>query len=528
MDKRVLTAIILSAAILFLYPYILNRYISPRLAKVAPNAVTAPSAPVSPQAPGAAGLQGAVRAQPESAGIKEELTTVETPLFKAIFTNMGGGIKSFELKKYRDTLAKNSPVVNLSGIVNKGTAFKTQIDVNGFKEDVIFQPSKTNIVIRDNEKAELLFTGATKEGIRVEKKFLFTGLSYMIGAETNLVNSSSQPFNGKAEENLSAGFAGNDKTRYHAGPLIYTKNKLFRQSLKEFQASGDGSLKWLGVENKYFLCAIIPKAGPAFSWVSSVPSETDSSVTLEAPVSLSPGAMTSFSYNAFAGPKEYDLLLKQNLGLEEAIQFGIFSFMAKPFLVVLNFFERYLGNYGIAIIILTVIIKGIFYPLTKHSLKSMKQMQTIQPQMAAIKEKYKDNKEKLNKELMELYKRYKINPLGGCLPMVLQIPVFIALYEVLYVAIELRQSPFFCWIKDLSDKDPYYISPLIMGATMFLQQRMTPSTMDPAQAKMMLFMPIVFTYMFLNFPAGLVIYWLVNNLLSIAQQYYIQRAPAKA
>ncbi|MFQ5353597.1 MAG: membrane protein insertase YidC, partial [Thermodesulfobacteriota bacterium] len=162
-------------------------------------------------------------------------------------------------------------------------------------------------------------------------------------------------------------------------------------------------------------------------------------------------------------------------------------------------------------------------PLTHHGLKSMHGMKKVQPQLAAIKKKYKDDKAQLNKEIMGLYKKYKINPVGGCLPMILQIPVFIALYEVLYVCIELRHAPFILWIHDLSAMDPYYITPLIMGGSMFLQQKMTPVSMDPTQAKMMLFMPVIFTVMFLKFPSGLVIYWLVNNILSIAQQYYINR-----
>jgi YidC/Oxa1 family membrane protein insertase len=228
------------------------------------------------------------------------------------------------------------------------------------------------------------------------------------------------------------------------------------------------------------------------------------------------------------GPKEYDLLISLKTGLEESIEFGWFSFLAKPLLVVLNFFQRYLNNYGIAIVLITVIIKVIFYPLSTYSMKSMKEMQKIQPQMAALKGKYKNDKEKQNREMMDLYKRHKINPLSGCLPMVLQIPVFIALYEVLYVAIELRHTPLFLWITDLSAKDPYYVTPVIMGVTMFIQQKMTPTTIDPTQAKMMLLMPVIFTFMFLSFPSGLVIYWLINNVLSIAQQYYIQRSAVKA
>jgi len=522
MDKRVIIAVVISIIIIFFYPYFLNKYVNQPKAKAPVKAAQ----PTSSSAPAREAV-GASLPAPEVS--KEELTTVDTPLFRAVFTNVGGAIKSFELKKYKESIEKNSPTVNLAGKVYRGAAFKTLIDTNGTKEDVFFKPSASNIAITDNQSAELLFVGTTREGVRVEKKLVFTANSYIIGAETVLSNGAQSAFNGKADTLLTAGFAGKDKTNYHVGPLIYTKNKLFRESLKDHQPSGDGTLKWLGLEDKYFLSVVIPRApAGSFSWTSNVPNDAESDVTLEFPVSLAPGARAAFSYNIFSGPKEYDLLVKQGSGLEEAIQFGIFSFMAKPFLVVLNFFERYIGNYGIAIILLTVIIKVIFYPLTKHSLTSMRKMQQMQPQMAALKEKYKDDKEKMNRELMELYKRHKINPVSGCLPMVLQIPVFIALYEVLYVSIDLRHAPFFLWIRDLSDKDPYYISPLLMGATMFAQQKMTPTSADPTQAKVMLFMPIVFTYMFLKFPSGLVVYWLVNNLLQIAQQYYIQRAPAKS
>ena len=203
---------------------------------------------------------------------------------------------------------------------------------------------------------------------------------------------------------------------------------------------------------------------------------------------------------------------------------GWFSAVAKPLLTALKFFYRYVHNYGIAIIIVTVIIKILFYPLTYKSYKSMKEMQKIQPKMAELKEKYKNDRDAMNKAVMELYKTHKVNPLGGCLPMLVQMPIFVALYRALMYSIELRHAPFMLWIQDLSTKDPYYVTPIIMGATMFIQQKMTPATgMDPAQAKMMLALPVVFTVMFLNMPAGLVLYWLVNNILTIAQQMYINK-----
>jgi YidC/Oxa1 family membrane protein insertase len=205
--------------------------------------------------------------------------------------------------------------------------------------------------------------------------------------------------------------------------------------------------------------------------------------------------------------------------------------LSKPLLKLLHLFHGFVGNWGLAIILLTIVIKIVFWPLSHKSYKSMNQMKKIQPLMAKVREQYKDDRQKMNEEMMRLYKTYKVNPAGGCLPMLLQIPVFLGLYQALLGAIELRHAPFIAhvpftdliWLADLSAKDPFYVTPVIMGATMFLQQKMTPSPGDPTQAKMMLFMPVIFTFLFLNFPAGLVVYWLVNNVLSIAQQWMMLR-----
>jgi YidC/Oxa1 family membrane protein insertase len=240
-------------------------------------------------------------------------------------------------------------------------------------------------------------------------------------------------------------------------------------------------------------------------------------------------------YTLFVGPKELDTLKSVGKGLERTIDFGYFGFVSIPFLYVLHFFHGFTGSYGIDIILLTVLIKLLMAPLTHKSFVSMKQMQKLQPQMERLKEKYKDDKEKLNKEIMELYRRNGVNPLGGCLPMVLQFPVFIGLYNALSTPIELRHARFL-WIKDLSRPDweslPFTfgswhlgipVLTIFMGASMFIQQWMTPSAGDPNQRKMMLMMPLIFTFMFVSFPAGLTVYWLVNNILTIGQQYWINR-----
>ena len=229
----------------------------------------------------------------------------------------------------------------------------------------------------------------------------------------------------------------------------------------------------------------------------------------------------------FAGPKEYNRLRAFNVGLDRVISLGWFilwdlalvTWLAKGLFYLLQEFYKISHNYGLAIILLTLVIRVFLAPLSYKSFKSMKSMQKLQPEIRKIQKKYKGDRAAMNKAVMELYKTHKVNPLGGCLPMLLQLPIFIGLYNLLANTIELRHSPFFLWIHDLSAKDPYYILPIIMGITMLIQQKMTPSTMDPTQSKLMLFMPIMFTFFFLNFPAGLVLYWMVNNLLTIGQQY---------
>jgi YidC/Oxa1 family membrane protein insertase len=250
------------------------------------------------------------------------------------------------------------------------------------------------------------------------------------------------------------------------------------------------------------------------------------------------GPPASDRFTLFIGPKELEILKSLGRGFERSIDFGYFGFISIPLLYALHFFHQFTGSYGLDIIVLTVLIKILMAPLTHKSFVSMKQMQKLQPQMEKLKEKYSDDKEKLNKEIMELYRRNGVNPLGGCLPMVLQFPVFIGLYNALSTPIELRHAPFL-WIKDLSRPDweslPFTfgdwhlgipVLTILMGASMFVQQWMTPSAGDPNQRKMMMLMPVMFTFMFVSFPAGLTVYWLINNILSIGQQCWINRSHA--
>jgi YidC/Oxa1 family membrane protein insertase len=254
---------------------------------------------------------------------------------------------------------------------------------------------------------------------------------------------------------------------------------------------------------------------------------------------LQPGAEKVYRYKLYYGPKKVESLRGLGYNLERSVNFGWFDIIARPTLWLLNFLYDYVKNYGIAIILVTIMFKAAFWPISQKGMKSMKNMQKLQPKMVKLKEKYKDDPTKMNQEVMNLYKTYRVNPLGGCLPMVLQIPVFFALYKVLLQSIELRHAPFMLWITDLSAPDRLFIGfdipylggipvlTLLMGASMYFQQKLTPTTADPAQAKIMQFLPVIFTFMFLNFASGLVLYWFINNLLSILQQKLINRESAK-
>ncbi|TET92579.1 MAG: membrane protein insertase YidC, partial [Desulfobacteraceae bacterium] len=293
-------------------------------------------------------------------------------------------------------------------------------------------------------------------------------------------------------------------------------------------------------EEAYFMTAIISEEDKKATVKGTTLPDGEVRITYITPsLNLRQHQKATESFTLYLGPRDLYILKALNKKLEKAINFGWFDIIAKPLLVTLRFFNKHLANYGLSIILLTIIIKILFWPLTHKSYQSMKEMRKLQPMMAKIREKYKGNKQEMQKQLMGLYKTYKINPMGGCLPMIVQIPVFFALFRVLPNSIELRHAPFVLWINDLSAPDrlfsfpfqiPFMAPPygipvltLIMGASMFLQQKMTPTPGDPAQAKMMMLLPIVFTFLFINFPSGLVLYWLVNNVLSIAQQYRINR-----
>lgn len=294
--------------------------------------------------------------------------------------------------------------------------------------------------------------------------------------------------------------------------------------MEDDPVSQEGKDGWLAMIQHYFVSALIPESDKNHHYYSKVLDGERYVIGLYGPqLSVAAGEIQEAKVKVFSGPKTQSVLEKIAPGLELTTDYGILWFIGKPIFWLLNTIHSLIGNWGWAIILVTVVIKAIFYPLSAMGYKSMARMRKVTPRMTAIRERYSKDKTRMNQAMMELYKEEKINPLGGCFPILVQIPVFLALYWVLLESVEMRQAPFMLWIQDLSIKDPLFILPLIMGISMFIQQKLNPPPADPIQAKVMQFLPIIFTVFFAFFPAGLVLYWVTNNILSIFQQWSITK-----
>jgi len=540
-EKRLFLAIALCFIVLLIYPYIMNSLFPappapPAEEKKAAVATTTENTKKS-EASNAIEITKEETPVIESVSRVEtpvikapvKIVKVETPLYKAEISTKGGGLVSFKLKKYKEEQKEGSDLINIVTPVKVRSGEKNTIDtaisMSGFKEELFFTPSADFIKVGTDAKKTLTLTAVTAAGLNVTKTYVFTSEDYFLDTSIKLENNGSHPVRGTLENTITRKLDTEADVYFHKGGIVYDDDEADRIDLDE-EKSGKARVQWLGVEDKYFLLAFIPSEETYIEkWHLYSEDETSASADVFTLFDLSPGTKEEIKLTAFVGPKEYRNLkdLDPKLGLVDSIEFGWLSGIAKPVLTGINIFYGFTGNYGIAIILLTIVIKILFYPLTKMSFVSMKKMREVMPQMQTIRERYKHDKQKMNMELMDFYKRNKVNPFAGCLPMLLQIPVFIALYEALLAAIELRHAPFMFWITDLSAKDPYFITPILMGASMFVQQKMTPSTLDPIQQKVMLFMPVVLTVVFVTFPSGLVIYWLVNNLITIGQMWHINK-----
>ncbi|PLX88869.1 MAG: protein translocase component YidC [Desulfuromonas sp.] len=465
----------------------------------------------------------------ESKNIEEKTLIVESDIYKYSLSSKGAKISSAVLKKYKKENEKNSSFVDIVGSDNKKHfTFKTfgKEDLF-FSDDIIYNVEK---YINEDGQSVKFFT-ETNTGLFLVKTFRFYNDNYEIDINTKIINNSSEIKRGFFNISLVNYWEEERKgdTYNFVGPTSLVGEELIEDDPDDIETSSKTykqNVIWSGFFTKYFASILSPSDDSSQKLQIEMGEGFIENIFSSPYLTLGPTEGVVYDYVAFMGPKDYDILSSVGHHFEKAIDFGFFSILAKPLMVALKFFYKYLGNWGFAIVLLTVCIKAIFWPLTQKSYSSMKAMQKLQPQMTRLREKYSSDKQRLNQEMMSLYKENRVNPFGGCLPMLIQIPVFFALYQVLLGSIELRHAPFVFWLTDLSAKDPYYITPLVMGATMFLQQKMTPTTMEPMQAKMMMMMPVVFTFLFLNFPSGLVIYWLVNNVLTIAQQYLINKNPA--
>ncbi len=528
MEKRVLIAIFLSIAVMYGYSTLFPQSQTQNVQPPAPSSPASPQqAPSSLQAPL---IPAPPTSLPESRQLHVKDITIETDVYSAVINSEGGALKKLVLKQFKDILGNNGKEIVLLNL-ESSPRFTISTTYPGFTQNgaAFYTSSSDHLIVKGADKKALELSLISANGLRFKKVYTFTGSGYDISLDHSISNPSLSKQEGEIAlllRNRSVK-PKDDEGRYEVfGPVTHSDTGTIFDDISDLgkaEKSYSKGLKWSGFGDKYFLNAVILKNN-SFTTLSL----KDSAGSLEQRFSsgklvLEPGQVYSSSCSLYIGPKDIDMLKSQGHNLEEAIDLGWFSIIAKPLLHSLKLFYSYLHNYGLAIIVITIILKIIFFPLTNKSYKSMKEMQKLQPKMQELKDKFKDDRDGLNRSVMELYKTHKVNPLGGCLPMVVQIPVFFGLYKALMFSIELRHAPFYFWIQDLSAKDPYYITPVIMGATMFIQQKMTPTNMDPLQAKMMLALPVVFTFMFLNFPSGLVLYWLVNNILTIAQQAYINR-----
>ena len=549
MELRMLLAIILSFGIFFLYQVVFVKEAPQENNEPVPKAQEANKQPLA--------MDEDVRVLDEKP-LQEEVSvpspvrqgrtiTVSTSLYVAEFTENGGVLKTFKLKNYKESLGADAPMKELivssdEPVYTLGVSFLGE-RVGGLKRAVFDASAGSDLMNVTERNERLIFTWTSPEGITIVKTYTFSPDAYEIGLGIKVRNFSPEAIDNNLTISLRNILNGAEESRYvFSGPAALINGELEEIKIKNIakQDKYVGRIGWMAYEDQYFVSALIPqKAREASIGLGVTSTQVLEATYIDPSGPVPPRTERTYQYRVYFGPKSLESLGSVGADFAKILDFGFFDIIAKPLLHAMNFLNRYLPNYGIVIIIITIIVKLLFWPLSNKSYQSMSQMKKLQPKMAELRAKYKNDKKMMNQEIMNLYKLYKVNPLGGCLPMILQIPVFFAFYKMLYQAIELRHAPFFLWIDDLSAPDrlfsfdfkipmmaaPYGIPVLtiIMGASMFLQQKMSPPPGDPTQAKMMMFMPIFFTFIFINFPSGLVLYWLVNNILSMGQQYYVTK-----
>ncbi|NWG87878.1 MAG: membrane protein insertase YidC [Hydrogenophilaceae bacterium] len=496
----------------------------------------APSQAALPTPGQALQATAAVAAAPTGGVAKGARAQVKTDVLTAVIDTNGGDIRELVLTQYRQDEDKTQPFKLFEE--RQGRNYFAQSGLVGKdlpNHKTVFELVPGDYQLKPGQDVVKLSLRAQSGGVELVKTYSFHRGSYVVEVEQTVRNVGQAPVEGfPYYQILRHGQAPEGESAFmvtFTGPAVYTEAGKFQKV--DFGKIAEGKAEyakeaqdgWIGMVQHHFVSAWLTQSATDTArrefYTRALGNDEYAAGMILPALQLAPGESRSVSTRLYAGPQEQDKLKELAPGLDLVVDYGWLHVLAYPLFMLLSWLHKLVANWGVAIILLTVLIKMAFYPLSAASYKSMAQMRKLAPRLQSLKEKFGDDRQKLHEAMMKIYKEEKINPLGGCLPILVQIPVFIALYWVLLGAVELRQAPFALWITDLSAKDPYYVLPVVMAVTMFIQQKLSPTPPDPVQAKVMMFMPIVFSVFFFFFPAGLVLYWLVNNVLSILQQWRI-------
>lgn len=476
-----------------------------------------------------------------AAAVKSEIIIVRTDLLEVKIDLLGGTINEADLLAYPVKVEEPDKPYRLMQNI-RPRLFIAQTGLLGEHSPdhhaLFSAPPGSQFTLKDGEnRLEVPLKWTSPSGMTVVKTFIFQRGDYVIDVRQTVTNASNTAWIGRQYGQFQRSSEDkNGEARFiytYTGGVIYSPDKKYEKisfdDMQDESLSRSFSQGWVAMIQHYFLGAWIPPTKENYHYYSKYLGDEVYSLGLVSPEkTIAPGQVGDFSLRLFVGPKLQNRLEQLADGLELTVDYGFLTVISKPLFWLLEYIHKLIGNWGWSIAILTLLIKLLFYKLSEASYRSMANMRRLQPKLQALRERYGDDRQRMSQALMDMYKKEKINPFGGCLPMIVQIPVFIALYWVLLESVELRHAPFILWIHDLSSKDPYYILPLLMGVTMFVQQKLNPAPPDPVQAKVMMALPFIFTAFFAFFPSGLVLYWFVNNLLSIAQQWLITRRVEKA
>jgi len=497
-----------------------------------PGTAGTPGSEASVSSSAATPAVGTAPSQPQAAG---QLIHFSTDVYDGEIDTRGGTLDKLVLTKNADPKGAPLNVTLFDRTASHTYLARTGLTGGDFpNHNDIYTPVAGPHTLSDDQRTlTVSLESPVKGGVKVVKTYTFTRGSYVIGVDTKVENVGTVPVKPSLYMELVRDSQAVDTPRFShtfIGPAVYTDQHHFQKvtfsdiDKNKQDVATSANNGWIAMVQHYFATAWIPQQGAERKIYVEKLDPTLYRVGVQQPLStIAPGQSTDVSARLFAGPEEERVLEGIAPGLELVKDYGYVTIIAKPLFWLLEKIHGVVGNWGWAIVLLTVLIKAVFFPLSAASYKSMARMKAITPRMQALRERFKGEPQKMNAALMELYKTEKVNPFGGCLPIVIQIPVFISLYWVLLSSVEMRGAPWILWIHDLSQQDPFFILPVLMAVSMFLQTRLNPTPPDPVQAKMMMFMPIAFSVMFFFFPAGLVLYYVVNNVLSIAQQYYITR-----